>query len=71
MSKISEALLQANNPFTSFSNADHPASRKEVANLFALLISDPDSWKDLGDNDGEIAQNIGRLIDSFEPPPGR
>jgi|HubBroStandDraft_6_1064221.scaffolds.fasta_scaffold688705_3 hypothetical protein len=68
MSKISDALAQFNNPATSFPNAEHPCSRKEVANILTLLVSNPDSWKDLGANEFEVAQNIGRLIDSFEQP---
>jgi hypothetical protein len=69
MAKISEALAQPHNPSIAFENGEHPASRKELANILALLICNPDSWRDLGADQFEVAHNIGRLIDSFEPPP--
>ena len=59
MLKIKDALAQFNNPATSFPNAEHPASRKEVANILTLLVSDPEGWKDLGANEFEIAQTSG------------
>jgi hypothetical protein len=65
MSKITDALSQHNNPATSFSNSNHPCSRKEVANILTLLVTNSGSWKDLGANEFEVAQNIGRIIDSF------
>jgi len=68
MAKITDALSQQNNPATAFSNSEHPCSRKEVANILTLLITNPGSWKDLGANEFEVTQNIGRLIDSFKPP---
>ena len=67
-SKIKEALSRLNNPYASFSNADHPASRKELANVLAVLICHLADWRDLGADEFEVAHSIGRLIDSFEPP---
>ncbi len=64
-SKIKEALSRLNNPFTSFGNAEHPASRKELANILALLICHLGDWRDLGRDEFEVAHSIGRLIDSF------
>jgi len=66
--KIKEALSRTHNPFASFGNAEHPASRKELANVLALLICHLGDWRDLGANEFEVAHSIGRLIDSFEPP---
>src|SRR5437016_3416139 len=67
ISKIKEALSQTHNPFASFGNAEHPVSRKELANVLALLICHLGDWRDLGANEFEVAHSIGRLIDSFEP----
>jgi len=66
-SKIKEALSRTHNPFASFGNAEHPASRKELANVLALLICHLGDWRDLGRDEFEVAHSIGRLIDSFEP----
>src|SRR6266404_266493 len=49
-SKLTEALAQRTNPGMSFSGGAHSASRKEIANLLALLICDRENWRDLGDN---------------------
>jgi len=67
-SRIKEAISRPHNPFASFGNAEHPASRKELANVLALLICHLGDWRDLGANEFEVAHSIGRLIDSFEPP---
>jgi len=70
-SKIKEALSRPHNPFASFGNAEHPASRKELANILALLACHLGDWRDLGANEFEVAHSLGRLIDSFEPPSGK
>jgi hypothetical protein len=54
----------------SFTNSNHPASRKELANLATVLIhliQHPEEIADLGPNEFEITQSLGYLIDSFEP----
>lgn len=62
MSKISDALAQQQNPLIGIGNGNHPTSHAELVTLLAKLISDPNGWKDLGANEFEVAQSIGRLI---------